>query len=58
MFKKVNPNITNPIYVKSLLDNPLEDNNFFKIQQIFKKHIDDINQIYFNDIKEFRWYYE
>ena len=51
MFRKVDPNITNPIYVKGLLDNPLENNNFFKIQQIFKKHIDEINQIYFNELK-------
>lgn len=51
MLKKVNSEYTNPIYIKSLLDKPLEDTNYSKIQQIFKKRIDDINQIYYNEIQ-------
>jgi len=51
MLKKVNPNITNPIFVKGLLDNPLKDDNYLKITKIFKKRIDDINRIYNYEIK-------
>ena len=52
LFKKVDRNYKNPIYVKGLLDNPLEDNNYFKIQQIFKTRMSEINQIYWAEIKE------
>lgn len=51
MIKKVNPNLTNPIYVKGLLENPLENNNYLLIQQIFKKRIDLINEIYYKEIR-------
>ena len=49
--KKSNPNYINPIYVKGLLDNPMENNNYFEIQHIFSKVIEDINQIYHKEIR-------
>lgn len=52
MLKKVETDIKNPIYVKGLLDNPLQDDNYFKIQQLFKRKIEEINQIYNDEIKE------
>lgn len=51
MFHKVNPNYKNPIYVKDLLDNPIKDKNYLKIQEIFKNRIDEINQIYYNELR-------
>lgn len=51
MLKKVNPNYTNPIYVQGLLDNPIDKNNYFEIQQIFSNLIEDINQIYHKEIR-------
>ena len=51
MVKKSESKNENPIYVKGLLDDPLEGDNYFKIQEIFKKRIELINQIYYEDIK-------
>lgn len=52
MVKKVETNVNNPIYVKGLLDNPLLDENYFKIRELFKKRIETINQIYYRELEE------
>jgi len=52
MIQKVDTQFNNPIYVKSLLDKPLESDNYSKIQILFKNRIENINQIYQAEIKE------
>lgn len=52
MLKKVDTSLTNPIYVKGLLDNPLKDNNYMKIRELYRKRIEEINKIYYNEIEE------
>lgn len=46
MVKKVETNFNNPIYIKELLDNPLKNDNYSKIQEIFSKKIKMVNNIY------------
>ena len=50
MFKKVNPNYRNPIYVKKLLEDPLEGNNYDEIQKVFKNRIEQINRIFQSEV--------
>lgn len=52
MFKKVDSNYKNPIYVKRLLDNPMEGNNYIKIRKVFKARIDQINHIYMDESRQ------
>jgi len=52
MVKKIETNVDNPIYVKGLLDNPLLDDNYSKIRELFKKRIETINQIYHHELEE------
>jgi hypothetical protein len=54
MIKKVDTQFNNPIYVKGLLDKPLESDNYSQIQTIFNKRIEKINQIYHSEIKELK----
>ncbi len=49
MFKKVNPNHKNPLYVKKLLENPLEGNNYDEILKVFKNRIKQINNIFIHE---------
>ena len=51
LLKKSNTNYINPIYLKGFLDNPMENNNYFEIQHIFSNVTEDINQIYYKEIK-------
>lgn len=52
MFKKVDSNYKNPIYVKRLLDNPMDGNNYIKIRKLFKTRIEQINQIYWDESRQ------
>lgn len=53
-FKKTESDYTNPIKVKGLLDEPLKDDNYSKIQKIFKKRIEEINSIYHKELKRLK----
>ncbi|MCC7551566.1 MAG: hypothetical protein KO316_08820 [Methanobacterium sp.] len=52
MFKKVDSNYKNPIYVKRLLDNPMDGDNYIKIRKIFKTRIEQINKIYIDESRQ------
>jgi hypothetical protein len=54
MFRKVDGNIKNPIYVQGLLDNPLKDDNYFKIQQLFSNRINEVNQTYREELEHLK----
>lgn len=54
MFRKVEGNIKNPIYVHGLLDNPLKDDNYFKIQQLFSNRINEVNQTYHEELEHLK----
>lgn len=53
-FKKTESDYTNPIQVKGLLDEPLKDENYSKIQKLFKKRIEEINSIYHQELDELK----
>jgi len=49
MFRKTDGKYKNPIYVRRLLENPFEGNNFLKIRDIFRNRIVEINQIFLSE---------
>lgn len=54
IFKKSNSNKDNPTYVKELLDNLIEDNNYHEIRKIFHSKVEEINKIYNEELEHLK----
>lgn len=51
ILKKVDSELNNPLYVKGLLDNPFNNNNYSKIRKIFRERVEKVNQSYTSELQ-------
>jgi hypothetical protein len=51
ILKKVDSELNNPLYVKGLLDNPFDNNNYSKIRKIFRERVEKVNQSYTSELQ-------